>query len=121
MEGVAVRLLDTAGIREAKDLVEQIGVERALAAAQDADLVLLCLDGAGEAGPGEEALLTQTQHMPRICVITKQDIASGQAAAALAASYQIPAYPVSALTRAGLSQLVQAIAAQVAPAPGKAP
>ena len=101
MEGVAVRLLDTAGIREAKDLV------------------LLCLDGAGEAGPGEEALLTQTQHMPRICVITKQDIASGQAAAALAASHQIPAYPVSALTRAGLSQLVQAIAAQVAPGAGE--
>ena len=119
MEGVAVRLLDTAGIREAKDLVEQIGVERALAAAQDADLVLLCLDGAGEAGPGEEALLTQTQHMPRIGVITKQDIASGQAAAALAASHQIPAYPVSALTRAGLSQLVQAIAAQVASGAGE--
>ena len=99
--------------------MEQIGVERALAAAQDADLVLLCLDGAGEAGPGEEALLTQTQHMPRICVITKQDIASGQAAAALAASHQIPAYPVSALTRAGLSQLVQAIAAQVAPGAGE--
>ena len=119
MEGVAVRLLDTAGIREANDLVEQIGVERALAAAQDADLVLLCLDGAGDAGPGEEALLAQTRHLPRLCVITKRDIASGQAAAALAAAQQVPAYHVSALTREGLPQLVRAIAARVAPGAGE--
>lgn len=119
MDGVAVRLLDTAGIREANDLVEQIGVERALSAAQDADLVLLCLDGAASPGPGEEDLLAKTQAMPRVCAITKQDIAPGQAAAGLAAAHGVPAYHVSALTREGLPQLVRAVAARVAPGAGE--
>lgn len=41
IEGLGVRLIDTAGIREATDTVEQIGVERAASAASSADLVML--------------------------------------------------------------------------------
>lgn len=43
--GVPITLLDTAGLRESGDLVEQIGVERSLAAARQADIVLMVVDG----------------------------------------------------------------------------
>ena len=43
--GVPVRLTDTAGIRKGEDVVEKIGIDRAHAAAQDADLVLFVVDG----------------------------------------------------------------------------
>lgn len=44
MEGVSVSLLDTAGVREAGDLVERLGVQRSRAAAQAADIVLMIFD-----------------------------------------------------------------------------
>ena len=44
IKGVLVRILDTAGIRETKDLVEKIGVEKSRELTRDADLILLLLD-----------------------------------------------------------------------------
>lgn len=49
--GLAVTVLDTAGLREAQDEVERMGVERALLRAQSADLRVFLLDG-GEASEG---------------------------------------------------------------------
>lgn len=113
--GVAVRLLDTAGLREAADEAEQIGVDRARAAAQGADLVLLALDGAKPMGPGEEALVAQAFNAPRLCVICKGDLAPGGDALALAVRYGLPALVVSAKTGEGLEALRQAMVEAVAP------
>lgn len=44
LDGVPVRLLDTAGIREGQDAVEVIGIERATSAARAADVVLMVMD-----------------------------------------------------------------------------
>jgi len=44
IDGYPVKLLDTAGIRKSEDLVERIGVERAMEKTRDADIVLLVLD-----------------------------------------------------------------------------
>ncbi|MDS9391981.1 GTPase, partial [Streptococcus pneumoniae] len=41
INGVPLKLIDTAGIRETDDIVEQIGVERSKKALKEADLVLL--------------------------------------------------------------------------------
>ena len=56
--GVLLRLIDTAGLHETDDLVEQLGVERSKKAVEDADLILALLDGstglpASEARAGE--------------------------------------------------------------------
>lgn len=45
IEGIPIRLLDTAGLRVANDPVERIGVERSRSVLEDADLVLYVLDG----------------------------------------------------------------------------
>lgn len=45
IEGVAVRIIDTAGVREAVDEAERMGAKRAVEAAREADIVLLVLDG----------------------------------------------------------------------------
>ncbi|PTE23799.1 tRNA uridine-5-carboxymethylaminomethyl(34) synthesis GTPase MnmE [Cereibacter changlensis JA139] len=51
LEGLAVTLLDTAGLRETDDRIEALGINRAVARANAADLRIFLLDGA-EAAPG---------------------------------------------------------------------
>jgi tRNA modification GTPase len=48
MDGVAVHLYDTAGLRQSGDVIEQIGIERARKQAQSADIVLYLTDGSAE-------------------------------------------------------------------------
>ncbi len=45
IQGIPVRIMDTAGIREVKNIVEKEGVKRSLSTMENADLVLLVLDG----------------------------------------------------------------------------
>ena len=59
--GVLLRLIDTAGLHETDDLVEQLGVERSKKAVEDADLILALLDGStglpASEGRAEKCLL----------------------------------------------------------------
>ena len=55
LDGYPVTVIDTAGIRESDDPVEQEGVRRARARAAEADLVLWLVDGPGEKNPNEGA------------------------------------------------------------------
>lgn len=80
IHGIPVTLLDTAGLRDSVDKVEQLGVERSLAAAKDADIVLMVVDG--EMGWEEEdsAILERLQGQnevyktPTLLVINKIDV-----------------------------------------------
>ena len=59
LDGIPVQLVDTAGLREVADPVESEGVRRAHAARQEADLVLLVLDGTRELQPAEREVLAR--------------------------------------------------------------
>ena len=72
--GIPVQVLDTAGIRDATDQVEQLGIERSQAAAKNADLVLLTVDGTVGWTDAEAALYGDIQHKPHILVINKVDL-----------------------------------------------
>jgi tRNA modification GTPase len=72
--GIPVVVLDTAGIRDTDDRVEQLGVERSLAIAAQADLVLLTVD-ASEGWTPEDNHLWQGLTQPTILVINKVDLA----------------------------------------------
>ncbi len=72
--GIPVQVLDTAGIREALDAVEQIGVERSRAVAQSADLVLLTIDAQAGWTDADQAIYESVNHRPLILVINKIDL-----------------------------------------------
>jgi tRNA modification GTPase len=59
--GIPVRVLDTAGIRDTGDPVEQIGVQRSRHAAQTADLVLLVIDAAAGWTEADQAIYQEIQ------------------------------------------------------------
>jgi len=74
LSGIPLRLLDTAGIRETEDLVEQIGVERSHDALNDADLILLVLNRHEELHDDERKLLQQLKDRSTIIVVNKIDL-----------------------------------------------
>lgn len=70
LDGFLVNVVDTAGIRETDDAVESIGVERARAAAAEADLVLWLLDERGE----DASLVADLPKDRLVRIATKQDL-----------------------------------------------
>ena len=108
LDGVPVRLIDTAGIREANDEAEQIGVSRARDAMTGADVVCLVLDASVPLTEQDETLLQETQGGTRIVVLNKSDLAQ-------ASGYAGEAIRVSAKSGEGLDALQSAILALAAP------
>ena len=74
IKGVPLKLIDTAGIRETDDLVEQIGVERSKKALQEADLVLLVLNASEPLTDQDRQLLEISQDSNRIVLLNKTDL-----------------------------------------------
>lgn len=74
VQGVALKLVDTAGIHETEDKVEKIGVDRSRKALSQADLVILVLDSSVPLRDEDRELLRETNHMQRIVVLNKSDL-----------------------------------------------
>jgi tRNA modification GTPase len=105
--GIPVQVLDTAGIREATDQVEKIGVERSRQAAQAADLVLLTIDAQTGWTTADQEIFEQVQHRPLILVINKIDLAPS---AFLPLPFQIdPTVETAAAHSQGIEALENAI------------
>ena len=77
LEGIPVQLVDTAGLRDVPDPAEREGVRRAEQARQEADLVLLVLDGSREADEQELAAVAEAGGTT-VSVATKCDLAEAR-------------------------------------------
>ena len=107
IRGLSIGLVDTAGLRDAVDVVEQEGVARARRAAADADLTLIVLDRSRELSAEDRALIDAKPARPRIVVANKIDLP----AAWLVDRESIgEAIDVSSLTGEGLGRLMDAMA-----------
>jgi tRNA modification GTPase len=108
IEGLPVRLLDTAGIREGQDVVEKLGIERSYQAMADADLTLVVIDSSEPLTGNDESLLRRAREQGRYLIAAnKSDL--------LAQASVDGAIAVSALTGAGADELRSAIIAAIAP------
>lgn len=74
LEGLTLNLIDTAGIRETKDVVEKIGIERSIQAISEAQLVILVLDASRDLDQQDKELMEMTKDKTRIIVYNKTDL-----------------------------------------------
>jgi tRNA modification GTPase len=74
LNGIPLRLLDTAGIRETSDVVERIGVERSRNALEEADLILFVLNNNEPLQAEDRELLEQLKDRPVIVIVNKTDL-----------------------------------------------
>jgi len=74
IEGLPIKIIDTAGIRNVEDIAEQEGVRRSLSTMEKADLVLLVLDGSEELHETDRELIERSDPLNTIYVINKSDL-----------------------------------------------
>ncbi len=74
IEGIAVKVMDTAGIRETQDKVELIGVERSIEAAENAALILAVFDGSSDMDDEDRKILEFVENRKHIKIINKSDL-----------------------------------------------
>ena len=108
--GVLLRLIDTAGIREAGDTVERLGVERSRRAAETAELALLVVDGSRSLTEEDRAAAEAARLASRVIVLrNKCDLPPAADTAELAELG--PVLDISAREGTGLEALATAVAA----------
>ena len=104
---LTLKLCDTAGIHDTDDRVEQLGVERSRRAMEQAELVLVLLDGSQPPVQEEAALLSAAENAPHALVIlSKSDLEQRREMPAT----KLPVVAVSSVSGQGLAQLEAAIA-----------
>jgi len=109
IEGLAVTLVDTAGVRDTLDVVEREGVARGNRARDVADLVLVVVDASQPRDEDDERLLERTAGGSRIIVRNKIDLGS-VADRPRGSELSDTQVSVSATTGAGMNELRGAIA-----------
>ncbi|MDQ3069334.1 MAG: tRNA uridine-5-carboxymethylaminomethyl(34) synthesis GTPase MnmE [Acidobacteriota bacterium] len=110
LDGLAVTLVDTAGLRSTTDLVESEGVGRAEQAARVAACVVVVLDGSAALDAGDQQLLQALEAPTRVVALNKCDLPEAFDMSALDLAGSIPCLRVSARTGAGVAALREAIA-----------
>lgn len=117
LDGIPVELVDTAGLRDAIDEAESIGIAKSREAMAEADIVLLVIDATDPAHPEDEATVAAVTGRPLLVAVNKSDLvrSSNQAPAE---SHAHTTIRTSALTGEGVAELRSSIVAQVATGTG---
>jgi len=112
LDGIPVELVDTAGLRDAIDEAESLGIAKSREAMAEADIVLLVRDATQPLHREDEAAIAAHADRPLLIALNKRDLAPQ---AALPASAH-PIISTSALTGEGISELRRAILATLSAA-----
>jgi tRNA modification GTPase len=112
--GIPVELVDTAGMREASDEAEQIGIRKSREALADADMVLMVLDATAAPGQEELELLATLAQRRALVVVNKSDLAHPSSAMEEAlGGLGLPVVHTSALSGQGVGELKEKMLAMV--------
>ena len=74
LDGIGIHIIDTAGIRETEDIVEKIGVDRAMKQAQEADLILYVVDSSKPLDEDDYSIMELMSSKKFIIVLNKSDL-----------------------------------------------
>jgi len=122
----AMVLNDTAGVREATDEVERIGIERTMRSARDADLLIAMFDSSRPFDSDDADVIRLTSNRPGLAILNKRDLPAAITPAELREQdLQMPVLPLSAINieeaarlRGELTKIIAALVSPSESTPG---
>lgn len=109
LSGISLRMIDTAGIRDTEDLVEKIGVGKAIEHAKDADLVLYVVDASVPLDENDEEIIQIVREKKAVVILNKTDLEQIVSEEELRERTGQPVVAVSAKEQLGMDRLEQQI------------
>lgn len=109
LNGITLKMIDTAGIRETEDIVEKIGVGKAKETARDADLILYVVDSSIPLDENDREIIQMIADKKAIVLYNKTDLEPEVSMEELKAATGHPVIPISAVTERGIEELENTI------------
>ena len=109
IQGITLQILDTAGIRETSNIVEQIGIEHAKSHASNADLILYVVDSSIPLDDNDSQILDIIRNKKTIILLNKNDLVPKVTGTMLEKLTQFPVISISAKNNIGIDRLEELI------------
>lgn len=109
LNGVSLRMIDTAGIRATEDQVEKIGVEKAREYAKDADLILYVVDASRSLDENDQSIIELLRDKKAIVLLNKSDLPAEVSVEYLKNQIHAPIVWISAKEETGIEELENVI------------
>ena len=105
LHGITLNVIDTAGIRETEDIVEQIGVSRARQMADQADLIIYVVDGSRPLDENDDLIMNLIRDRKAVVLLNKTDLKTVISEKELSEKTGLDVVAVSAREETGIDQL----------------
>lgn len=109
LHGISLRMMDTAGIRSTEDVVEKIGVGKAIENAKDADLILYVVDASIPLDENDREIIALLRDKKAVVILNKTDLKQVVLEEDLKALVEHPIVSISAKEEEGIDCLEQQI------------
>lgn len=109
INGISLNIIDTAGIRETDDVVEKIGVDKAIDSIDDADLILFVIDSSVPLDKNDEFIIDRISDKKVIILLNKSDLVSIIKEEDICKKYCKPVISFSSVSMDGLKTLESTI------------
>ena len=102
IHGIPLNIIDTAGIRQTEDVVEKIGVRKAIDFAEEADLIIYVVDSSTEMDQNDDDIIRMIQSKKVIVLMNKSDLRPVVSRSDIEKQLQAPIIEISAREETGL-------------------
>ena len=115
LDNIMLHVMDTAGIRQTQDVVEQIGVEKARSSADKADLIIYVVDTSRELDENDEIIMEFIKDKKAVILLNKMDLESVITEEKIKnkmktyTNLEFPILPISAKKEQGIEQVEEVL------------
>jgi len=109
LNGITLNVIDTAGIRKTHDIIEKIGVDKALKIVTDADLIIFVIDSSTDLDENDEEIFTMIEDKKTIILLNKSDLTKKISLDEIKAKSNKPIIQISVKDNSGLDMIEQQI------------